>query len=757
MLEPLQALRQIFQEAGELSSADELLLLIVKRVSEAIHSDVCSIYLADEAKGDWVLVATEGLNARAIGKVRMRSGEGLVGYICQHQSLLNLEDGSAHPNFRYFSETGEERYKGFLGVPIINFRNIVGVLVVQNRDLRNFTSAEEAFLITIAAQLAGPLRTIIEQEKPGALTKNDIGDQIKVQGIKGASGIALGVVLFMESYQDLSLVEDEPCESEAAEIAAFHLALEAVKIEVQAGGDKLAPNMSQDVHALFGVYLMMLDNESLVHETEKRIRGGLNAKSALKHTIENHAKEFESMEDPYLRARSEDIRHLGAKLYARLSARETKHIVPDERFILVAKTLSITDIAQYPIDKFAGIVCMEGSALSHTAVVAASLGITAVMGVGNIKRDKVENRIAVIDGYRAQVVFNAGELLQKEYRRIASQEHKLVKGLSKLRDLPAETPDGFRINLYANTGLLADISPGIERGAEGVGLYRSEIPFMLHGSFPSEESQVQTYRTVLEAYAPKSVYMRTLDIGGDKCLPYFQFAEENPYLGWRGIRFTLDNPSIFLTQIRALLKAAIGLDNLKIMLPMVSRVEEVDAFHVLLTEAIEQLKTEGLAVKRPPVGIMVEVPSTIMVLDLLAKRIDFVSIGTNDLTQYLLAVDRNNSKVASLYNSLNPGVLHSIYSIVQKCHQLRLKVSVCGEMAADPAAIILLIGMGVDTLSMSAFNLPKMKWVIRTITKKRANQLLDKALALDHESSIQELLMAELEQAGLGSLVRPGG
>ncbi|WP_250655737.1 phosphoenolpyruvate--protein phosphotransferase [Alkalimarinus coralli] len=755
-MEPLQALRKIFQEAGELSSADELLHLIVTRVKEVTSSDVCSIYLADEEQDDWVLVATEGLADEAVGKVRMRTGEGLVGHICKHQSLLNLNDGSTHSSYRYFPETGEEHFAGFLGVPIISFRRVIGVLVIQSREKRCFSVEEEAFLITIAAQLAGPLKTVLSQEKLTALASGELNDQIKVLGVKGAAGISIGKVHFLAPFNDLKTIKDEPCENQEEEIKLFRDALEDVKLEVQSGGDKLASSVPQDVHALFGVYLMMLDNDMIAKQTEERIKEGFSAASALKHTIENHAQEFERMDDAYLRARAEDIRHIGSRIYARMNAYHHEIELPDEPVILVSKLVSITEIAQFPVDKLAGIVCMEGSSLSHTAILANALGVTAVMGIGNITRSKVDQQTAVMDGYRAQVIFNASEPLQQEYQRLIEQEKKLVRGLDKFKDLPATTPDNHRINLYANTGLLADISPGLERGAEGVGLYRSEIPFMLHDTFPSEEEQAKIYREVLQAYAPRSVYMRTLDIGGDKALPYFGFTEENPYLGWRGIRFTLDNGGIFITQIRALLRASIGLDNMKIMLPMVSRVEEVDAFKLLLDEAISQLQEEGLKVKRPSTGIMIEVPSAMMILEQLAKRVDFISIGSNDLTQYLLAVDRNNPKVSSLYNYLNPAVVHSIHRIVRIAHRHRLKVSVCGEMAADPAAVLLLLGMGIDTLSMSAFNLPKIKWVIRTITRKRAESLLRKVLALESEDSIREILESELIQAGLAGLIRAG-
>jgi phosphotransferase system enzyme I (PtsI)/phosphotransferase system enzyme I (PtsP) len=755
-MEPLQALRNIFLEAGALSSADELLQLIVDRVKAATCSDVCSIYLSDTQCEDWVLVATEGLSGSAVGKIRMRSGEGLVGHICKTQHLLNLDNCSKHKSYRYFPESGEEQFSGFLGVPIISFRNMIGVLVVQNLNVRRFSEEEEAFLITIAAQLAGPLLTILQQEKLTALVGTNPNDQIKVQGIKGAAGISIGKVKFIKPL-NLSLVKDKKSLDSELELASFRRALVTVKLEIQAGEDKLATSLNKEVQALFGVYLMLLENDRIVNDTEVRIADGLTAASALKHTIESHAQAFDDMDDPYLRARAEDIRHLGTKIFSRLNAHSTTVDLPDEPFILVSRSLSITEIAEFATPLLVGIINMDGSSLSHTAVLANSLGITAVMGIGEILPDKVDNKMAVVDGYRAQVIFNAGDALQQEYLSLSSQEDKLINGLEKLKDLPAQTTDDRCVNLYANTGLLADISPGIERGAEGVGLYRSEIPFMLHDTFPTETEQTEVYRKVLVAYAPRPVYMRTLDIGGDKALPYFPFTEDNPYLGWRGIRFTLDNTSIFLTQIRALLKANINSQNMRIMLPMVSRVEEVDCFLGLLNEAMLQLEGEGLSVTKPSVGVMIEVPSATLILDHLAKRIDFISIGSNDLTQYLLAVDRNNPKVSSLYNFLNPAVIKSIFQVVATAHELQLGVSLCGEMASDPAAVLLLIGMEVDTLSMSAFNLPKVKWVIRSVSQARAKGLLQEVLSLESEAKIRELLEAELISVGLGGLLRAGG
>ncbi|WP_255375275.1 phosphoenolpyruvate-utilizing N-terminal domain-containing protein, partial [Oleiphilus sp. HI0132] len=284
-------------------------------------------------------------------------------------------------------------------------------------------------------------------------------------------------------------------------IRSFRDAIASVKLEIEAGEDKLASSLTQEVQALFGVYLMLLENDAIVVDTETLIQEGYCASYALKLVIDRHAKQFESMDDPYLRARSEDIRHLGLRIYASINAHDFNVQLPNEPFILLSKNLSIADIAEYANQNLVGLVCVDGSVLSHAAVLASALGITAIMGVGDLNWSKVEGSVAVMDGYRAQVIFNASPQMQQEYQRLAVQENRLMSGLDKLKDKPAETSDGYRINLYANTGLLADLSPGLERGAEGVGLYRSEIPFMLHETFPTEDEQTAVYRKILEAYA----------------------------------------------------------------------------------------------------------------------------------------------------------------------------------------------------------------------------------------------------------------
>ena len=516
----------------------------------------------------------------------------------------------------------------------------------------------------------------------------------------------------------------------------------------------MANMLPGDVHGLFDVYAMFVTNDQLVAETVQRIRSGQWAPAALRDTIAEHARVFDQMDDPYLQARGEDIRAIGRRILYRMRVATHEKRPYPERCVLVGEEVSIARIADVPQGRLAGIVCMRGSAYSHTAIMARALGVPAVMGVGSLPLARLEGVDIVVDGYQARVFIDPSPSAREEFERLMREEEDLSAALSDLRDLPAETPDGVRLPLYVNTGLISDLVPALNSGAEGIGLHRTEFPFMVRDTFPGEEDQYQIYRHILEAFSPRPVTLRTLDVGGDKTLPYFRVHEHNPFLGWRGIRLTLDHPEIFLAQLRAMLRANAGLGNLQVLFPMVSRVAEVDEALALIERAYQELIEEARPAARPRVGVMVEVPSAVYLADALAARVDFLSIGTNDLTQYLLAVDRNNARVASLFDDLHPAVIRALRDVVQRAHDCGKPVSVCGELAGDPAGAILLLGMGIDSLSMSASRLPRVKWAIRTMSAALARTLLEQASAAEDEAAIHRLLNGALEQAGLHVLVR---
>ncbi|MGH8352104.1 MAG: phosphoenolpyruvate--protein phosphotransferase [Pseudomonas sp.] len=752
----LNTLRKIVQEVNAAKDLKAALAIIVQRVKEAMGSQVCSVYLLDPETNRFVLMATEGLNKRSIGRVSMAPNEGLVGLVGTREEPLNLEHAADHPRYRYFAETGEERYASFLGAPIIHHRRVMGVLVVQQKERRQFDEGEEAFLVTMSAQLAG---VIAHAEATGSirgLGKQGKGIQeAKFVGVPGAPGAAVGTALVMLPPADLEVVPDKAVEDIDAELALFQNALEGVRADMRALSAKLATQLRPEERALFDVYLMMLEDAALGSEVVKVIRTGQWAQGALRQVVNEHVNRFELMDDAYLRERAADVKDLGRRLLAYLQEARHQSLTYPDNCILVSEELSPAMLGEVPEGKLAGLISVLGSGNSHVAILARAMGIPTVMGVVDLPYSKLDGIELIVDGYHGEVFTNPSPELRRQYSEVVEEERQLVKGLEALRSLPCETLDGHRMPLWVNTGLLADVVRAQERGAEGVGLYRTEVPFMIKERFPSEKEQLAIYREQLAAFHPLPVTMRTLDIGGDKALSYFPIKEENPFLGWRGIRVTLDHPEIFLVQVRAMLKASEGLNNLRILLPMISGIQELEESLHLIHRAWGEVRDEGVDIPMPPLGVMIEIPAAVYQTRELARLVDFLSVGSNDLTQYLLAVDRNNPRVADLYDYLHPAVLQALQTVVQHAHTEGKPVSICGEMAGDPSAAVLLMAMGFDSLSMNATNLPKVKWLLRQISLSKARELLAQLMSIDHPQVVHSTLHLALRNLGLGRVINP--
>lgn len=748
----LNSLRSIVQEVNAARDMKTALAIIVSRVKQAMGTQVCSVYLRNHS-GDYVLMATDGLNTNAVGRVRLRPGEGLVGRVVMREEPVNLEHAETHPSYQYFPETGEERFSSFLGVPIIHHRKVLGVLVVQQAEQRRFDEGDEAFLVTMSAQLAG---VIAHAEATGAMdTVGTKAAQAKFVGVSGAPGIAIGEAVVITPPADLRSVPYKACTDVEAELAFFQRCLMSVREDIKALGEQLRSRINREEQALFDAYLAMLDDASLAREVTERIRSGTNASYAWAEVILEHENTFNSMNDPYLRERATDLRDLGRRVLAYLQESNQKCRVYPDKTILIGEELTASMLGEIPKEKLAGLVSVLGSGNSHVAILARAMDIPTVMGAVDLPYTQMDQRAVIVDGYKGTVYSDPGPQLRKHYKAIFLEEQELVKGLEALRDLPCETLDHYRLPLWVNTGLMTDVVRSLERGAEGVGLYRTEVPFLLRDRFPSEEEQRAIYREQLEAFAPHTVTMRTLDIGGDKALPYFPIQEDNPFLGWRGIRVTLDHPEIFLAQLRAMIKASEGLDNLRILLPMITNVAELDSSKLLIHRVFNELLEEGYKVKMPHIGVMVEVPAAVYQVREISARVDFLSVGSNDLTQYLLAVDRNNARVADLYQAFHPAVLRALQHIVTEAHAEQVSVGICGELAGDPGAAILLMAMGYDVLSMNATNLPKVKSVIRSISLEDAKTLLREVMLMINAEQIRQRVDQALRDAGVTRLIRP--
>lgn len=750
----LDVLRSVIQEVNRAGDLTSVLNIIVERVKESMETDVCSIYLVDERDQRLVFMATRGLNQDAVGKVSLANDEGLVGYVAERAEPINLEDAQNHPRNILFAEIDEDPFHAFLGVPIIHHRKTLGVLVVQVKETRRFKDEEEAFLITLSAQLAG---VIAHAEATGSLTlrDDDLPQSRTFRGMQGAPGVAIGTAIVSVPEAELHSVPFRRTNDIEGEIELFRAAIRATQQDISDIARRLEDRLQREELALFEAYLHMLDDTAISGEVISRIHGGEWAPSALKQVIGVHVANFEEMEDAYLRERGADVRDLGNRVLANLQSKDTRpqHYPPGT--ILVSQELTPADLARVPRERLAGLVSIKGSGKSHVAILAEAMGVPTVMGAEDLPIEHIDEKPLIIDGFEGVVITYPSEEQEQYYRRIAAEEEALVEGLEVTGDQPCHTIDGHRVRLWVNTGLMTDVARSLDRGAEGVGLYRTEVHFMMNNRFPTEEEQRLIYREHLQAFAPRPVTMRTLDIGGDKALPYFPISEANPFLGWRGIRVTLDHPEIFLSQVRAMIRANEGIDTeLRIMLPMVSSTAEVDEAQRLIAQCYREIVEEGVQIEMPDVGVMIEVPAAVYQARDIIKRVDFLSVGSNDLIQYMLAVDRNNAQVAELYQEFHPAVLHALRHVVKAAHEERKGIGICGEMAGNPSAAVLLMAMGFDVLSMTSTSLLMVKHALSHFEFSYARDMLFKVLEMDNAYLIKNYVDEEMRKAGLGNIVR---
>ncbi len=706
----LDILRRLVQAVTDADDLDDALTIIVTRIKDTMQTGVCSVYLFDEQAERWVLMATDGLNPNSVRIASLGKTEGLVGSVGSRGELLNLDDAPKHPAFRFLQETGEEIFQSFLGVPVVHQRETLGVLVVQQTTPRRFSDDEEALLVTVAAQLSALIAHAKISGRLHLHTASGEGSKdVHFKGVAGVSGIAIGTAFVRTPPARLRRVKDATTDDPERELIEFQAALSEVKSELRRISETLSAHLQQSETALFDTYLRMLEDHTLSGEVCQRIRSGETAPTALKHVVLDLVARFEAMNDPYLKERATDLMDLGRRILAQLLHENLGALQYPDDAILVAEDVTPVMLGEIDTASLRGIVSLKGSANSHVAILARGLGIPAVMGAMDLPLSDLSGAQLVVDGWRGEVVVEPSEAVLFEYRSAIRDAEALATDLERVTTGPATTADGKRIHLMLNSGPFGDLSKRQRSWIDGVGLYRTEFVFLSRSRFPTEEEQVLEYRNELQTYAPMPVVMRTLDIGGDKSLPYFCIEEANPFLGWRGVRVTLDHPEIFLTQIRAMLRASIGLNNLRIMLPMITTVEELRASRQLIERVASELLSEGCAIQSPDIGVMIEVPSAVYMADELAREADFLSVGSNDLTQYLLAVDRTNARVADMFDVFHPAVLRALDQTCRAARAQDIPMALCGEMAGDPMSAIVLVGLGFTELSMSAASLAQVK------------------------------------------------
>ncbi len=736
----LKSLSQISRAASIAATPREALDLLLSWAAERQQSDLGALYRYDGAGGGFRLLAARGERQpapRPLGPAESaaRRREPVFG------------DGADETVRKRLAGSG---FRDCLSVPLIRFGRVVAVLEILRSTQSPFDDEDAALLQTLGVQMA----VFLEEAKQGQAPVDD--RQRVFFGAPGAPGLAIGVAVIPSARNDLNAVDDRAATDTDAQIEQFNAAVDAVRLELQSGQARMSGRLPSEVMALYDVYALLLGDSGFLEGVLERIRAGQWAPAALRDAVRETAGRFETMEDPYLSRRAEDVRALGRRILRYLNADAGVLGDHPERTVLVGEEVGVPRMGGMDPERLVGVASRHGSVLSHGAIVARALGIPSVIGVKELPLESCHGRTIIIDGYRGRVILNPGPEVKARFQRLLAEEHSLNDSLDGLRDLPARTTDGRTLTLQANIALLNEIDTARACGAQGVGLYRSEMPFLLRESLPGEEAQYTIYRELLEAFAPQPVTIRTLDAGGDKALPYLPLSESNPTLGQRGLRLTLEHPGIFLTQAHALLRANAGVGNLRLLLPMVTSSQEVRAARALLEQARQSLAREGLDVPLPPLGLMLEVPAAVLQARELAGLADFLSIGSNDLIQFIQAADRTNPHVADLCDPLSPAVLRAIGMAVDQIRATGTPVGVCGEMAGDPLAALLLLGLGVDSLSMSSRSIPRVKQVIRAFDASRARRLWEQAIAGLDAPGIRSLLLATMDEAGLGGLVRAG-
>jgi phosphotransferase system enzyme I (PtsP) len=748
----IHRLQRIVQEVNRAPGIDRALVLITESLTRDLNADACTIYLASKDDPEVLLLqACSGLNPEIIGKIKLKLGQGLIGTIAARAEAMNLIDAPAHKKFMLVRESGETAFPIMLGVPIMAHRDVLGVIAVQRVE-GAFNEDEEAFLTTLAAQLANSIERAESQDRFSSEQATHM-----LKGVAGAPGMAIGVALVLNRGVNFESVPDKKTDDIEGELKSFREAVRKVCDELTEQASLMRASLPEEECALFIAYAQMLSGGSLIDDTEKGINAGNWAPSSWRETIEQHAYVFSQMEDRYLAERANDIRDLGLRVLRKLMLEQSAYIDFPDHTILVGDDVTATDLADVPIECLSGIVSAHGSSSSHVSILAHALGIPAVMGVPNLPVKQLDGVNLVVDGYNGSAFVNPGQAILAEYRQYLKEEAAIEQDLLELKNQPAITTDQHKVSLLVNSGLMSDYMPSLRSGAEGVGLYRTEIPFQIRDRFPSEEEQYLIYKDVLETFKGMPVVLRTLDVGGDKPLSYFPIDEANPFLGWRGVRITLDHPEIFVTQVRAMIRASVKANNLEILLPMISGKAELVECLVLIRRVRDEIEEEaGHQILLPRIGAMIEVPSAVYQIEDICALSDFVSIGTNDLTQYLLAVDRNNENVADLFSSLHPAVLKAMVQIVEGAAISGTPVSVCGELAGDPLGVMALLGMGIDSLSMSVGSLLRAKKVIMSFSYEELAELLQQALTMSDSTLLRKMYAARLDERGLGGLIRAG-
>ena len=742
------------------SGPAETLYEIAKLIADRFYVDVCSIYIFDGERNCLSLAATVGLSEGSVGNIYMSLNEGLTGLVIEELKPVFVKNPARHPRYKYFEGSGEEKYHSFLGLPLVYHGEALGVLVIQTVEETAINDSDIPIFSMIASQIAGeaayvnllkdlkkPLeKTDGRAERFSALQRGRALPVVKkdlLKGIPVSAGFGEGGAHYLRESIGFSDIYFHEADDVDHELSRFDHALKRSEAQIERLNTDVKSELSPEDKNIFHTYLMYFRDVGLKNKVTAYIeQQKYAAEYALKEVILDYVRVFSKMEDPYLRERGFDIENVGRRILKNLLGLEDDE--PGrfiKKTIIIASSISPGELIMLRQENLKGIILSKGGETSHVAILAKSFEIPMVIISRVMLREIRENDVLIVDGTSGVIFHKPSEIIVREYQRLEDEKSQQGGRIETLRQLKPQTLDGFEVKLGANIGLLSDFELVEKYGADHIGLYRTEFPFLVRERFPSEDEQVDLYRRVLEAAKGKAVTIRTLDVGGDKFLSYLDYPrEDNPYLGWRSIRVSLELRDVFREQIRAILKAS-AFGSLRILFPMISSVREIKDTLSILNEEKERLRERNVpfddAIKA---GLLLEVPAAAVILEKLLRYVDFVSVGTNDLVQFVLAVDRNNQKVAPIYNPLHPAVISTILNIVSVCKEKNKPVVICGEAAANPKCAYLYMGMDIDQLSMNAPSVPMIKHMIRNIEQDDAKEVLRRVLLMDDADEIEDFM-----------------
>ena len=701
---------------------------VVDLIAHAMKSEVCSIYvLRDNALE---LYATFGLNKQAVHVTRLAMGEGLVGTIAEQGIILNLDEASNHPNYAYRPETGEEHFHSFAGVPIVRREEPIGVLTVQHDDPRKYEDVEIEALQTVAMVLSELLAGagIADGTKGRA---RDTGSQ-QVAGLKLVAGMAKGVAVFHQPKVTVEHTVAEDTEAERARVyAAFRKMREQIDHMTRESEFGVAGGEHQEI---LETYKMFAYDEGWSRRINEAIDSGLTAEAAIERVQQRTRARMQEIDDPLLQERMHDLDDLANRLMRIVSGRTGTAAQQglQEDTILIARNLGPAELLDYDRRRLKGIVLQEGSLTAHVTIVARAMGVPMVGRIDDIRHIAAEGDPLLVDGDQGTITVRPSRAVSNTFAQAMASSQKRREEFAAIRDKPAETIDGQRVTLMVNAGLAEDADNLSASGAEGIGLFRTEFQFLVAATLPGRESQYKLYKEVLDAAGDKPVVFRTLDIGGDKALPYLADEKdeaENPAMGWRALRLSLDRAALMKAQARALLEAAAG-RHLRVMFPMVSEPWEYEEARSLFEEQVEWLrKRKRMLPTVIEYGCMLEVPSLAETLDILLPRLDFLSVGTNDLTQFLFAADRAEPRLAERYDWLSPAILRFLRRVAKQANDADVPIRICGEMGGRPLEAMALIGIGIKNFSITPAAVGPIKAMVRSLDAGAIAVEMDRLLA----------------------------